>query len=729
LVTCAASDQCHAAGSCDAATGVCPNPLKTGSCDDGNKCTQTDTCQAGACVGDNPVVCAASDQCHGIGSCDAKTGACSNPSKADGSSCDDADKCTQSDSCQGGKCTGDKPVKCPALGQCYAAGACDSKTGLCSSPFAASGTACNDANACTASETCDGKGNCGGGSAVVCTAPSACQTNVCNSSLGCQPGNQPNGTACDDGSQCTQTDLCRSGSCVGTDKLTNARGDWSDDPGTVPVAGKPWTSVGPRSVDVFTDKAGRVHAVGTYSGAIAFNDKDDASGNYKSLALPTSQLTGIYWAIYSEAGALVQVANLGGVARGGTLTVVSAAGNVDGSFTLLGTFSGNGQFGLNGKTKNVADKSLEVFIAHYAASGEIEWVAQGVPSGSSTFAANSVANFDDGAVIAVGASDGPMTFIDASGATFGSVEKPGVWAVRLDAKGAKQWARTEVLPDSSAAAQAVTTHEDGSASLTGGFTGKAALGPRAELAISVAAGEKGRDIWFEKLDVKGELLWGGRVGGDGADVPGDVARVKGGGLLLLGNTVGGEPSADDAKTTQPLFATASTSTQAHVLLLDADGVLQSDGLIAAPSSGATRGYQLDLDARGFYAVAGTFAATTSFWGDLGFGSGKPASSADLSVKSAMARPGPLTLFLARVNVKTAFDWGVQAGGDFSGMTTAPWNVVLTGQPSHSATVAGIFNANAIFGDQVTETLAGAPDTVGNAFIVHLNSEAEYDYCK
>ena len=31
---------------------------------DGNVCTQTDTCQGGICVGSNPVVCTASDQCH-----------------------------------------------------------------------------------------------------------------------------------------------------------------------------------------------------------------------------------------------------------------------------------------------------------------------------------------------------------------------------------------------------------------------------------------------------------------------------------------------------------------------------------------------------------------------------------------------------------------------------------------------------------------------------------------
>jgi hypothetical protein len=48
------------------------------TCDDGNACTQTDTCQAGVCVGSNDVVCTASDQCHVVGTCDPTTGVCSN---------------------------------------------------------------------------------------------------------------------------------------------------------------------------------------------------------------------------------------------------------------------------------------------------------------------------------------------------------------------------------------------------------------------------------------------------------------------------------------------------------------------------------------------------------------------------------------------------------------------------------------------------------------------------
>src|SRR5438445_13531845 len=96
-VACAAHNHCHDAGTCDPASGVCSNPDKPNgsACTDGNPCTQTDTCQAGACVGTNPVVCAALDQCHVAGTCDAATGGCSNPAKAHGSACADGNACTQ----------------------------------------------------------------------------------------------------------------------------------------------------------------------------------------------------------------------------------------------------------------------------------------------------------------------------------------------------------------------------------------------------------------------------------------------------------------------------------------------------------------------------------------------------------------------------------------------------------------------------------------------------------
>ena len=52
-VTCTASDQCHDAGVCDPATGICSNPVKAdgATCSDGDACTVNDTCEAGSCNG------------------------------------------------------------------------------------------------------------------------------------------------------------------------------------------------------------------------------------------------------------------------------------------------------------------------------------------------------------------------------------------------------------------------------------------------------------------------------------------------------------------------------------------------------------------------------------------------------------------------------------------------------------------------------------------------------
>jgi hypothetical protein len=57
---------------------------------------------SGLCTG---IVCTASDQCHGVGTCDPMTGICSNPALTDGTSCDDMMNCTLGATCQTGVCT------------------------------------------------------------------------------------------------------------------------------------------------------------------------------------------------------------------------------------------------------------------------------------------------------------------------------------------------------------------------------------------------------------------------------------------------------------------------------------------------------------------------------------------------------------------------------------------------------------------------------------------------
>ena len=101
------ADQVYACLACPGSAPVtsCSNYPDTTPCTDGNACTRKDTCQAGECRGEDPVSCPSPDQCH-QGVCDPETGACSSPPKQDGTPCDDGNKCTSSDACQGGICTG-----------------------------------------------------------------------------------------------------------------------------------------------------------------------------------------------------------------------------------------------------------------------------------------------------------------------------------------------------------------------------------------------------------------------------------------------------------------------------------------------------------------------------------------------------------------------------------------------------------------------------------------------
>src|SRR5207248_7235058 len=137
---------------------------------DGNACTKSDTCQSGACTGASPVVCMALDQCHEVGTCDTASGQCSSPPKANGTTCNDGNACSQTDGCQAGVCAGSNPVLCAAKDQCHTAGTCDAATGQCSTPPAPNGSSCSDGSACTQSDSCQA-GACVGANPVACAPP------------------------------------------------------------------------------------------------------------------------------------------------------------------------------------------------------------------------------------------------------------------------------------------------------------------------------------------------------------------------------------------------------------------------------------------------------------------------------------------------------------------------------------------------------------------------------
>lgn len=187
-----AGEQCDGGACC---TTACQYAPAGAACNDGNACTQTDRCQAGMCVGSQPVGCIASDQCHAAGACNPATGACSNPANANGTPCDDGNACTQTDTCQSGLCSGGNPVVCTAADQCHV-GQCDRQTGHCASASKADGTECADGNVCTVADACQG-GACVSGEPRNCNDHMTCTDDACDDTNGCAHAPSATCGACD----------------------------------------------------------------------------------------------------------------------------------------------------------------------------------------------------------------------------------------------------------------------------------------------------------------------------------------------------------------------------------------------------------------------------------------------------------------------------------------------------------------------------------------------------
>ncbi len=77
-----------------------------------------------------------------------------------------------------------------------------------------SGSSCDDFNACTVSDSCDGNGNCVPGFAKNCSDSNVCTTDTCDPNSGACIG-VPNTNPCNDGNPCTTGDTCNQAVCQG----------------------------------------------------------------------------------------------------------------------------------------------------------------------------------------------------------------------------------------------------------------------------------------------------------------------------------------------------------------------------------------------------------------------------------------------------------------------------------------------------------------------------------
>jgi len=238
----------------DGKTG-CFSQAAPGTCEDGNPCTNGDTCKAGACsAGKNICSCTKDDDCKAKEDgdlcngtlfcnqkkapyfceidpktlikcdttkdttcistvCDGKAGKCIKKPATEGKSCDaDQSVCTIGDACKKGLCTKGKQLKCDDSNPCTD-DSCHAKKGCQKVDNIAS---CEDGNKCTKGDTC-AQGNCKPGPKLKCNDNEGCTFDFCDKKTGkcAHDGKSHDGDPCNaDNSICTGPDVCKAGKCA-----------------------------------------------------------------------------------------------------------------------------------------------------------------------------------------------------------------------------------------------------------------------------------------------------------------------------------------------------------------------------------------------------------------------------------------------------------------------------------------------------------------------------------
>jgi hypothetical protein len=219
VIVCSMNDDCNDNNPCTEnlcnAWGFCEYEVLQGlGCDDGNECTEAESCSArGLCEGGTQVTCEDGNACT-TDTCVPAQGCVFN--RLDKAGECDGSLCTIGDACEDGACQPGDAVECQDSNpdDCRF-NSCEAKTGKCSVLLLRpEGHNCKDGNPCTTKDACDDAGQCGGGDPYQCVATSPCMKARCNE-LGKEDGSNPciyewrlPNTGCDDSDACTENDVC-----------------------------------------------------------------------------------------------------------------------------------------------------------------------------------------------------------------------------------------------------------------------------------------------------------------------------------------------------------------------------------------------------------------------------------------------------------------------------------------------------------------------------------------
>lgn len=311
---------------------------------------------------------------------------------------------------------------------------------------------------------------------------------------------------------------------------------------------------------IAVDAAGNSYITGFFQGTVDFDPSTGVSnltsnGAYDIFVLKLDPTGNLLWAQQFGANGYDE----------GTAIMVNNKGDVYAS----GLFSNTVDFDPSPAVFNMtANSILDIYtIKLGATTGNLLWVKR-IPRTLSNNRIHELAVDQNDNVYSVGYFQGTVDF-DPSVATYNmtSLGREDIFIQKLDANGNFLWA-TQMGSDTTDRGHNITIDKDGNAYATGKFSKIVDANPGASVWALTSNGDE--DIFIQKLDPSGNLLWATSMGSPKFDRGWGIATDTSGNVYASGGyqgTVDFDPGAGVAN----LTASSTSDTDAYIQKLDKNG--------------------------------------------------------------------------------------------------------------------------------------------------------------
>jgi hypothetical protein len=382
----------------------------------------------------------------------------------------------------------------------------------------------------------------------------------------------------------------------------------------------------------------------------------------------------------------------------------AVAAYTDGSVYVTGSFTGTATFGSTTLTSSTG--LPDMFLAKYDSNGSVLWAKNA--GATMNAVGRSVAVLADGSVYVTGGFAGKATF---GSTTLTFVGGTDIFLVKYDSDGNAVWARRAGSEWSGEEGKSVAVLADGSAYVTGSFTGSAMFGSKTLTAVGQASLYGGEDVFLAKYDNDGNVLWATSAGGTGDEQGRSVAVLADGSAYVtgsfgtgqFGNSFGGDSVAFGTTTL------VSASYDIFLAKFDANGaVLWAK---SAGGDGDDAGNSVAILADGSAYVTGAIAN-----GDALFGS------------TTITAASGTDIFLAKYDGNGNVLWARSAGGTgndggYSVAARADGSACITG----AATLGALFGSKSLSSTNETYLFLASYDPDGNVLWARSVGGTGYDY--